>query len=213
MPGVVAAQVVHGWALVGLGEQSAATGPLRAAVRITSARADRALLSSAQLALGRALRRQGDGRGADEHLTQALALSTEHGLPRVRRAVLRDLAWLLNTVNFATTEDLAQAPLAARSAVNFGLPGFAGLLRSSSQVTGLEAAIVQAIRAFDPRIRPDTVRVRAHLPDPDNPAPTLLFDIEGELWAQPAPQQIFIETSIEIETRLAVVTDAAQRRE
>ncbi|MGY1805734.1 diguanylate cyclase domain-containing protein [Blastococcus sp. SYSU D00669] len=93
-PGVVAAQVVHGWALVGLGEQSAATGPLRAAVRITSARADRALLSSAQLALGRALRRQGDGRGADEHLTQALALSTEHGLPRVRRAVLRELCTL-----------------------------------------------------------------------------------------------------------------------
>ncbi|WP_448625968.1 diguanylate cyclase domain-containing protein [Geodermatophilus sp. URMC 64] len=93
-PGVVAAQVVHGWALVGLGEHAAATGPLRAAVRITSATADRALLSSAQLALGRALRRQGDGRGADEHLTQALALATEHGLPRVRRAALRELCTL-----------------------------------------------------------------------------------------------------------------------
>jgi diguanylate cyclase (GGDEF)-like protein len=93
-PGVVAAQVVHGWALVGLGEHAAATGPLRAAVRITSATADRAQLSSAQLALGRALRRQGDGRGADEHLTQALALSTEHGLPRVRRAALRELCTL-----------------------------------------------------------------------------------------------------------------------
>ena len=59
-PGLVAAQVVHGWALVGLGEHAAATGPLRAAVRITSATADRAQLASAQLALGRALRRQGD---------------------------------------------------------------------------------------------------------------------------------------------------------
>jgi diguanylate cyclase (GGDEF)-like protein len=93
-PGVVAAQVVHGWALVGLGEHAAATGPLRAAVRITSATADRAQLCSAQLALGRALRRQGDGRGADEHLTQALALATEHGLPRVRRAALRELCTL-----------------------------------------------------------------------------------------------------------------------
>ncbi|NYJ05720.1 diguanylate cyclase domain-containing protein [Petropleomorpha daqingensis] len=93
-PGVVYAQVVHGWALVGLSEHAAAAGPLRAAVRITSATADRALLSSAQLALGRALRRQGDGRGADEHLTQALALSTEHGLPRVRRAALRELCTL-----------------------------------------------------------------------------------------------------------------------
>ena len=88
------AQVVHGWALVGLGEHAAAIGPLRAAVRITSATADRAQLASAQLALGRALRRQGDGAAADEHLVSALTLATEHGLPRLRRAALRELCTL-----------------------------------------------------------------------------------------------------------------------
>lgn len=93
-PGVVTAQVVHGWALVGLGEHAAAIGPLRAAVRITSATADRAQLASAQLALGRALRRQGDGKTADEHLVSALTLATEHGLPRLRRAALRELCTL-----------------------------------------------------------------------------------------------------------------------
>jgi diguanylate cyclase (GGDEF)-like protein len=93
-PGLVAAQVVHGWALVGLGEQSAAVGPLRAAVRITSATADRAQLASAQLALGRALRRLGDNRPADDHLVSALTLATEHGLPRLRRAALRELCTL-----------------------------------------------------------------------------------------------------------------------
>ncbi|SHF58467.1 diguanylate cyclase (GGDEF) domain-containing protein [Geodermatophilus nigrescens] len=92
--GVVAAQVVHGWALVGLGEHAAATGPLRAAVRTTSARGDRALLASALLALGRALRRQDDGRGADQQLAKALALATEHGLPRLRRSALRELCTL-----------------------------------------------------------------------------------------------------------------------
>ncbi|WP_169064028.1 diguanylate cyclase domain-containing protein [Geodermatophilus dictyosporus] len=92
--GIVAAQVVHGWALVGLGEHAAASGPLRAAVRLTSATGDRALLASAQLALGRALRRQGDGRGADEQLAKALALASEHGLPRLRRAALRELCTL-----------------------------------------------------------------------------------------------------------------------
>jgi diguanylate cyclase (GGDEF)-like protein len=93
-PGIVAAQVVHGWALVGLGEQVAATGPLRAAVRLTSATADRAQLASAQLALGRALRRQGEGTSADEHLVSALNLATEDGLPRLRRAALRELCTL-----------------------------------------------------------------------------------------------------------------------
>jgi diguanylate cyclase (GGDEF)-like protein len=93
-PGIVTAQVVHGWALVGLAEHAAAVGPLRAAVRITSATADRAQLASAQLALGRALRRQGDVGGADEHLVSALNLATEHGLPRLRRAALRELCTL-----------------------------------------------------------------------------------------------------------------------
>ncbi|HET6393878.1 MAG TPA: diguanylate cyclase [Blastococcus sp.] len=93
-PGIVTAQVVHGWALVGLAEHAAAVGPLRAAVRITSATADRAQLASAQLALGRALRRQGDVGEADEHLVSALNLATEHGLPRLRRAALRELCTL-----------------------------------------------------------------------------------------------------------------------
>ena len=93
-PGIVTAQVVHGWALVGLGEHAAAVGPLRAAVRITSATADRGQLASAQLALGRALRRQGDVAEADEHLVSALKLATEHGLPRLRRAALRELCTL-----------------------------------------------------------------------------------------------------------------------
>ena len=93
-PGIVSAQVVHGWALVGLNEHAAAIGPLRAAVRITSATADRAQLASAQLALGRALRRRGEVREADEHLVSALTLATEHGLPRLRRAALRELCTL-----------------------------------------------------------------------------------------------------------------------
>ncbi|WP_245852472.1 diguanylate cyclase domain-containing protein [Blastococcus aggregatus] len=93
-PGVVAAQIVHGWALVGLGEHAAATGPLRSAVRITSAADDRAQRASAQLALGRTLRRQGDPAGADEHLVSTLQLATEHGLPRLRRAALRELCTL-----------------------------------------------------------------------------------------------------------------------
>jgi diguanylate cyclase (GGDEF)-like protein len=100
-PSVVTAQVVHGWALVGLGEHQAATGPLRAAVRLTSATADRAQLASAQLALGRALRRQGDGLAADQHLVSALALGTEHGLPRLRRAALRELCTLHADLNDA----------------------------------------------------------------------------------------------------------------
>ena len=42
--------------------------------------------------------------------------------------------------------------------------------------------------------------------------PALVFEIEGELWAQPVPQQLFLETTIEVETRLAVVTELRDAR-
>jgi type VI secretion system protein ImpF len=128
----------------------------------------------------------------------------------LRQAVLRDLAWLLNSTNLATTDDLDGAPLAAASTLNYGIPGFTGMIASSTSFRSLESAIEHSIRLYEPRIKPETLRVTAREQDGDNPLPALVFLIEGELWAQPVPQQLFLETSIEIETRLAIVTDAAR---
>ena len=132
-------------------------------------------------------------------------------MQQLRQAVLRDLAWLLNTTNLAATDDLDDVPLAAASTLNFGVPGFSGMVAASEKVGALEAAIEAAIRHYEPRIRPDSLHVRARESRDDNAVPTLVFDIEGELWAQPVPQQLFLETSVDIETRLAVVTDKRGR--
>lgn len=132
-------------------------------------------------------------------------------LQQLRQAVLRDLAWLLNTTNLAVTEDLSAAPLAARSTLNFGIPGFAGLIGTANKMVSLEAAIADAIRAFEPRIRPETLKVRLRPADPGQPVAAIIFEIHGELWAQPVPQQLFLETAIDVETRMAVVTDARVR--
>jgi diguanylate cyclase (GGDEF)-like protein len=60
--------------------------------------------ASAELGLGRALRRAGEPRAADDHLATALALGTENGLPRLRRAALRELCTL-----HAELDDAARA--------------------------------------------------------------------------------------------------------
>jgi len=133
-------------------------------------------------------------------------------LAQLRAAVLRDLAALLNTSNLATLQDLEDTPLAAKSVVNFGIPGFAGLLSSSSRIFALEDELATAIRTYEPRIRSETLKVRTRETDEQTGRPTLVFEIEGELWAQPVPIQLFLETKIEIETRLAVVTEAKSPR-
>jgi diguanylate cyclase (GGDEF)-like protein len=90
-PGRAAAEVLRGWALVGLGEHRTAAELLQDAVREND---ETTLQTSARLALGRALRRDDDAKAADEHLVDALDLATEHGLPRLRRAALRELCTL-----------------------------------------------------------------------------------------------------------------------
>lgn len=133
-------------------------------------------------------------------------------MPQLRQAVLRDIAWLLNTNSLGTTEDLSAYPLVAKSTVNYGAPGFTGMSSSAERLGALESRLVTALRAFEPRIRPETLAVRLRRGSTEAATPTLRFDISGELWAHPVPQQLFLETAIELETRTAAVTDARARR-
>ena len=147
---------------------------------------------------------------APEHRRESLDGQTLT-MTQLRQAVLRDIAWLLNTTNLAASEELDGFPKVEASALNFGIPGFAGLSGAGARAATLEGAIAEAIKRFEPRIRPQTLRVRAREGGGSHEVPTLVFDISGELWAQPVPQQLFLETSIDLETRLAVVTDAKAR--
>lgn len=131
--------------------------------------------------------------------------------PQLRQAVLRDIAWLLNTTNLATTDDLTGLPLVVKSTINFGVPGLAGLIGTSSRLHSIESGIAEAIRVFEPRIRPESLVVRLRAGGGNQPAPAITFEIQGELWAQPVPEQLFLETSIELETRFAMVTDTRTR--
>ena len=127
--------------------------------------------------------------------------------PQLRQAVLRDLGALLNTSNLETIADLSNAPLAAKSTINYGIPGFAGLLDSARRTTSLEEELAEAIRNFEPRIRGSTLKVRSRGTREESGMPALIFVIEGELWAQPVPQQLFLETKIEVESRTAAITE------
>ncbi|MDE2581315.1 MAG: type VI secretion system baseplate subunit TssE [Rhodospirillales bacterium] len=133
-------------------------------------------------------------------------------MPQLRQAVLRDLAWLLNTTNLASTGDLSPFPLTMKSTLNYGAPGLTGLIATGERLNQLESELTTAIHAFEPRIRPDSLSVRLRRGPADEATPTIRFEIAGELWAHPVPEQLFVETAIELETRLAVVTDRRVRR-
>ena len=118
-----------------------------------------------------------------------------------RQAVMRDLSWLLNTGNHRSTyDDLEDFPQAQNSVLNFGIPDLTGGTYSTVDPFEMERAIIDAIRIFEPRIISRTLSVKATV-DPNALGSTALtFEIEGDLWAQPFPEALYIHTEMDLET-------------
>jgi len=133
-------------------------------------------------------------------------------LRRLRAAVMRDLSWLLNSVNLEATQDLGPYPEVARSVLNYGLPELTG-----QSVSGLDQATVarvlrQAILAFEPRILRESLKVRAVSRRDKTSHHSVGFEIEGELWAQPVPVHLLLRTEVEVETGDVALLDESGRR-
>ncbi len=118
---------------------------------------------------------------------------------RLRDSVRRDLAWLFNAINLSAVEDLSGYPEVARSVVNYGLPDLSGHTVSGVDVVELERLLRQCVRDFEPRILPNSVKVRLIVDEQKMSHNAMIFDIEGELWAQPLPLHLFLRTELDLD--------------
>ena len=130
-------------------------------------------------------------------------------LQKLRESVLRDVGWLLNTTNLADEGLGERYPYVAQSVVNYGLPDLAGLTASTVDLAELESLVRQAILDFEPRILRNTLTVRAHGAEEMNHN-ALVFEIHGEMWAQPVPLELFLKTEIDLESGEFSVGDASR---
>ena len=115
----------------------------------------------------------------------------------LRKAVLRDLGWLLNSTGLGAVQPLDGAPLAAQSVLNFGLPDLTGKTASGLDRAALARRIRQAVWDFEPRILRDRLRVVALAPG--GGANQVAFEIHGELWGQPLPERLYLKTELDLE--------------
>nr|WP_225908610.1 type VI secretion system baseplate subunit TssE [Pseudomonas lactucae] len=132
-------------------------------------------------------------------------------LTQLKASVLRDLAWLLNTTSLLDA-DATLHTAAGTSVVNYGLPALAGNSVSSVDIKALEALIYQAIATFEPRILRHTLRVKARVGQGEMNHNALSFEIEGDLWAQPVPLRLLLQTDLDLESGHVRVVNADQRR-
>lgn len=126
---------------------------------------------------------------------------------RLRDCVLRDLSWLLNSVNLGNPDLPAQYPQVAVSVLNYGLPDLAGLTTSIVDADELARMIRQIIWDFEPRILRHTLQVRVGTGVSRVAPNSLTFEIRGEVWAQPVPLELLVKTELDLETGNIKVVD------
>ena len=131
-------------------------------------------------------------------------------LARYKSGVLRDLEWLFNASAHLPEEGarqfrLSDYPEAFRSVINYGTRQLCGLIAPD---TGeLERQLAEAIQIFEPRILRHTCEVKAVIEQQ-----MITFQIEGELWANPVPERLFINTKIDLEAGQCLVGDSPDGR-
>jgi type VI secretion system protein ImpF len=116
---------------------------------------------------------------------------------QLKLALRRDLEWLLNTRRIPEEAPEAYG-LVSHSLYHYGLPDVTSLaLNSPRDKSRLLRTIETTLADFEPRL--SDVRVRA-LDDGGSAPRVLRFQIEGLLEMDPAPEQIFFDTTLQLST-------------
>jgi type VI secretion system protein ImpF len=127
----------------------------------------------------------------------------------LRAAVLRDLSWLFNAVQ-PHPEWQEERPALVGTVLNYGMPPLAGKQASKVDLARLERQIAETIKAFEPRILPQSLVVQAmesaSVLETHN---VIEFEIRGHLWAQPVPLEILLRTKLDLEAGQVEVREAA----
>jgi type VI secretion system protein ImpF len=126
-----------------------------------------------------------------------------------RRSVLRDLSWLLNTTSAESEIAFAGVPNVRESVLNFGVQALSGKYLVEDDLKSLESAVSESIRRFEPRILPDTLRVKVISAEGEQATRNhLSMEIRGQLWAEPYPIELLLRSRVDLECGQIALVDA-----
>lgn len=123
----------------------------------------------------------------------------------LKRAVRRDLEWLLNTRRMVV--DLRE-PLGElkKSVVMYGVPDITGIhIEHKVESANLKAAVENAIRTFEPRFLDVSVTLEP-LSSTDR---QVRFRIEARLDLEPVPEAMVFDTVLQLGSGAFAVTESA----
>ncbi len=121
-------------------------------------------------------------------------------MQRYRNSVLGDLDRLLNSRTRPESDEIYEFENVRDSVLNFGLRDFCGTTFSKISPSEMESLVKKAIVNFEPRISSRSLHVRLVKPSESEGGRRVSFEIEGKLWAQPAPDHLFVKTELDLAT-------------
>ena len=129
---------------------------------------------------------------------------------QLRRAVLRDLAWLFNAINLEADLSLDGHPHARASTINYGVPALSGIKLTEINFSQFDQALTDAIVAFEPRLLADTVQVRSTTTEDQVSHYNMLgFEVRAKLWSMPYPIELLLRSNLDLESGLVVLQEQA----
>lgn len=133
---------------------------------------------------------------------------------QLRESVLRDLTNLLNASSLCRAAGERGDTLVQDSVLNYGLRDFTGRALSGVDMAEVADEIARTIRRFEPRILAHTLLVTPIDSRQEDRGHTMAFLIEGDLWAQPYPERLYVKTELDVEAgevRVSTHGEAAAR--
>ena len=118
----------------------------------------------------------------------------------VRRDVVRNLEWLLNTEQPSTLAGVALPPAVQRSVLCYGIPAYSGKVQSAFKVEDVAWSIRERIIAFETRIEAATLSVSAAETDSGVKFNRMRFTIHGFLRADPLPIEFVVQSELDLES-------------
>ena len=131
-------------------------------------------------------------------------------LTEIRACVKRDLNWLLNASQYEPQDELQNYPDIERSVLNYGIQDLTGKTVSGVDLHNMERMLQQVIINFEPRIIKKTLSVRVVVDKIMFDHNAVIFEIEGQLWAEPQPLHLHLRTEFELESGDVSVYDFRQ---
>lgn len=126
-----------------------------------------------------------------------------------RRAILRDIQWLLNTTSIRLTEEGTTLKEVAASTLHYGVPEVCGSGAATLPQRHWERELERSLARFEPRLREDSIGVRLCVQDSGQTANQLVVEISAELLIEPIP--LLFRVRIDRETSAVEVQDLSAR--